>query len=226
LSSLPPAAAGGRAPVGAGLPAGFLKGRFTTLMSEQIRPFLKVEGFSKSGSTFFRRRGRLYDVINFQGSSRNGLGAAEHRFYVNIGIGSTDVDGVADDASPKPPSLADCLVRDRWADFAHGAPTEVNIRAESDPGELADDVRHWLGHALAFIAGVEGTDALVDLAIDGNGLQGMETTCAYLARIDDIERLRRYVETLRDSFGTEARWPVLEGLIADAVGRHAAVLLP
>lgn len=206
------------------LPAGVLKGRFTVLLSEQVRPFLRVRGFAKSGPTFSRRRGRLYDVINFQGSKGNGLGALHHRFYVNVGVGSIEVDGVAEEEAVKRPELADCLVERRWAGFADGAPREVVIFADSDPDELADEIRHWLGEVLAFLDTVDRTDVLVDLAIEGNFLHGMQKTCAYLARIDDIERLRRYVGTLRDRFGTETRWTIFNRQITDAVGPRISEL--
>jgi len=54
---------------------------------------LKSRGFTKSGTTFSRTRGPLYDVINFQGDRWNGV-TAWHGFFVNVGVGSADVDAV------------------------------------------------------------------------------------------------------------------------------------
>lgn len=199
------------------LPAGVLKARFAALLSEQVRPFLKDRGFAKSGSTFRRRRGQLYDVINFQGSTVNGVGTL-HRFYVNVGIGSTDVDAVEDGDFIDRPRLESCLVQRRWEGFADGAPERVEILPDSDLDEVAAEIRRWLAEVVTFLDTVDCTDALVDLAIEGNLLHQMRKTCAYLARIDDIPRLCLYVRTLRDRFETETRWATFNRQIGEAVG--------
>lgn len=215
----------GRGHVDVRLPAGALSGRFNALVSEHIRPFLRDRGFARSGPAFSRRRGSLYDVISFQGSQSNGLEAMQHKFYVNVGIGSVEIDG-GDGTSPRTrPKLEDCLVRRRWERVADGAPSEVDILPDSDPDEVAELVRHWLGHVVAFLESLDRTDVLVDLAIDGNALQEMQKTCAYLARTEDVERLRRYVGALRDRFSAETRWTILNRQIARAVGPYAGELL-
>ena len=97
--------------------AGELAGQFRTLLSDEIRPYLRSQGFAKSGVTFRRRRG----PPNFQGSSRNGLGALRHAFFVNTGTGSDEIDAVF--AAPGLPwTLYDCLVQRRWDEWFDNAP--------------------------------------------------------------------------------------------------------
>lgn len=112
----------------------------------------------------------------------------------------------------------------RWAGFADGAPNEVDIRLDSDPVELANQVRNWLGAVVDVLETVDSTDSLVDLAIEGNGLQEMGKISSFLARTDDVERLRRYVRRASGAARTDVRWPRLAARITEAVGRHADVV--
>ena len=122
------------------LPAGVLKGRFDALLTDDVRPMLSARGFAKSGATFTRRRGPLYDVINFQGSDVNGTGLL-HRFYVNVGIGSIDVDAAAGEARRRGPSLTAASFRRRWAELVDGAPARIEIRPDTDLDELREPLR-------------------------------------------------------------------------------------
>jgi hypothetical protein len=205
------------------LPAGVLKARFDALLTDDVRPMLGARGFAKSGSTFTRRRGSLYDVINFQGSDVNGTGLL-HRFYVNVGIGSTDVDAASVEPPTARPKLDRCLVQRRWADFVHGAPERTEIRPESDLDEVRESLLAQLAAVVTVLDTVATTDALVDLAIERNRLQQMQKTCAFLTAEGDLERLRRYVGTLRQAFGTDPRWAIFNDQLAAAAGPMAAGL--
>ena len=52
----------------------------------------------------------------------------------------------------------------------------------------------------------------------------MQKTCAFLAAAGDLERLRRYVGTLRQAFGTDPRWAIFNRQLAGAAGELAADL--
>jgi hypothetical protein len=205
------------------LPAGVLKGRFDALLTDDVRPMLGGHGFAKSGATFTRRRGSLYDVINFQGSDVNGTGLL-HRFYVNVGIGSVDVDAAAGEAPTARPKLDRCLFERRWADLVDGAPARTEIRPETDLAEVRESLRTQLAAVVTVLDAVTTTDALVDLAIERNRLHQMQKTGAFLAAAGDLQRLRRYVGTLRQAFGTDPRWAIFNRQLAAAAGPMAADL--
>jgi hypothetical protein len=205
------------------LPAGVLKGRFDALLTDDVRALLGARGFAKSGSTFTRRRGSLYDVINFQGSDVNGTGLL-HRFYVNVGIGSVDVDAAAGEAPTARPKLDRCLFQRRWTELVEGAPARIELRPETDLDEVREPLRTQLAAVVTVLDTVATTDALIDLAIERNRLQQMQKTCTYLAAAGDLERLGRYVSTLRQAFGTDSRWAIFNRQLAAAAGPMAADL--
>ena len=200
-------------------PAGWLKGRFNSLLTDEVRPFLKARGFAKSGPTFVRRRPPVYDVINFQGSQSNGLGTV-HRSYVNVGMGSSVIDEVTHDSSR--PSKWTCLYEQRWESVVAGAPVQVEFFATSDMGALAVELRGWLGELVDRFDQFDSTEAVLDLAIESNFLHNNEKICRYLADRGDSDRLSRYVRTLRTRFHTDIRWGFFNRRIAETVGPRLA----
>lgn len=205
------------------LPAGVLKARFDALLSDAVRPMLKERGFAKSGPTFTRRRGPLYDVINFQGSDVNGTGLL-HRFYINVGIGSVDVDAAGGEPASARPKLDGCVVSRRWEELVDGAPARIEIRPDSHLDELREQLLNRLDRLVAVLDAVPTTDALVELAVERNRLHQMQKSCAYLAATGDVARLRRYVAKLRQEFGDDLRWPIFNRQLCAAVGAAAAGL--
>lgn len=204
------------------VPAGAPNKRFGSLLSDEVRPFLKAHGFAKSGATFVRLRRPLFDVVAFHGNKWNGLGRDRHGFFVNVGVGSDDVHGPV---AGKRPTVHDCVVKGRWEDFAEHAPPEVEIFLDTDDEALAGQVRRHLTTVLARMDAIDATDALVDLAVATNWLHRMEWTCAYLAGIGDGGRLSSYVGALRGRFGEEGRWEILNRRLSAAVGPTYANVL-
>ena len=68
-----------------------LKRAYEWVLSDEVAPTLQSHGFTRSDNTFRRSRGALYDVINFQANWNNSV-TPWYGFFVNVGIGSTDVD--------------------------------------------------------------------------------------------------------------------------------------
>jgi Domain of unknown function (DUF4304) len=196
-------------------PAGWLSGRFNALLTDEVRPFLKARGFAKSGPTFVRRRPPVYDVINFQGSSGNGLGAV-HKFFVNVGMGSSAIDEATGDSSR--PSKWTCLYEQRWGSLVAGVPVQVEFSPTSDMRALADRLRAWLGELVDRFDHLDSTEAILDLAIEENFLHNYEKICSYLSGCGDSDRLSRYVRTLRTRFIADLRWDLFNRRIAETVG--------
>ena len=203
-------------------PAGALKAAFDDLLTSEVRPMLAERGFAKSGVTFTRRRGDLYDVINFQGSDASRLGLL--RRYVNVGIGSVAVDAASGDARPARPALDRCVFERRWEQVARAAPERIEIRPGTDLDGVRGMLRDGLSQVVSAMDEVTTTGALLDLAIERNGLQALQQICAYLASTGDVARLRRHIAKLRARFGADLRWPIFNDQLYAAAGDRAPEL--
>ncbi|MBN3458017.1 DUF4304 domain-containing protein [Mycobacterium sp. DSM 3803] len=190
--------------------------RFEVLLSEDVRPFLKARGFTRSGRAFRRQRGPLYDVVDFQGNRWNGV-TPWHGFFVNIGVGSADVDAVCERPL--------CLLSRRWEGVVENLPHELAFDDTTDMTAFAERLCEGLDQVLVVIEKITTTDELVRWAIANNKLAAMEHTCAYLAATDDIDALTEYISALREQFGHQPRWEIFNSQLTEATGSWSETLV-
>lgn len=77
--------------MGEGTVNGSLQRAYEAMVSADVGPLLHTGGFDISDPNFRRERGSLYDVIDLQADWHNGT-MSWHGFFVNVAIGSTEVD--------------------------------------------------------------------------------------------------------------------------------------
>ncbi|WP_396909931.1 DUF4304 domain-containing protein [Mycolicibacterium sp.] len=203
--------------------AAALRNALESVLSNNVRPLLKSHGFAKSGRTFRRSRGPLYDMINFQGSKWNGV-APHYGFFVNVGVGSSEMDAVYCSRPDAGEPMREYVLDRRWETLVPDVPSEVAFDETTDMDMFADTLCTNLTRVLTTIDAIDTTAVLTQWAIDNSWLHRMEKTCAYLAATDDSDRLVAYVSKIRNRFGDSARWPKLNRTLLDVTGPLAPSL--
>ncbi|MCS3780025.1 DUF4304 domain-containing protein [Tsukamurella ocularis] len=193
---------------------------FDEVLSQGVRPLLREHGFVKSGRSFTRRRGPIYDRIHFQGSSVNSY-APPHRFYVNVDVGSTDIDdaylGWNNDRRLK----TEPILTGRWEQFVDGAPDRVEWDLDTDQAALIEMIRQNVLEALAVIDPLSTTAKLVDWGVAEGGANHLAKLSAYLVTIGDLDTLTIYISRLYSRWSEDSRWPMFSGFLRGAIGEAA-----
>jgi hypothetical protein len=203
---------------------GSLQRAYEAMASSDVVPFLRARGFDSSGPSFERQRGPLYDMINFQADRHNNGTMSWHGLFVNVGIGSAEVDTACPGYERAAHALKGSLLQHRWEHLVPDLPYEVRFDHGTDMRQLAAALCDGLDLALAEMDRISTTKQLVRYAVDNNLLIEYDKTCRYLAAIDDIETLTEYVTALHNRFGRQDRWSIFDCDITTAVGRWARVL--
>jgi Domain of unknown function (DUF4304) len=209
--------------MGEGTANGSLQRAYEVMISADVGPSLRARGFDVSGSSYERKRGPLYDMINLQADRHNGT-TSWHGFFVNVGIGSAEVDSACPGYERVAHPLKGSLLQHRWEHLVPDLPYEVRFDHRTDIRELAAALCDGFDLALAEMERISTTKQLVRYAVDNNLLIEYDKTCRYLAAIDDIDTLTEYVTTLHNCFGRQDRWSIFSRNISTAVGRWAPVL--
>lgn len=199
------------------------KRAFETMLSNEVRPFLKARGFTKNGHRFYRTRTPLYDQLGFQGNQYNNI--RPFGFFINIGVGSTDVDAVAPGHGSQATPPQGFLLRDRWQWLVPGLPDELRFSTSTDMSGFAAVLCHNLDLVVTEFDKIHSTDALVQLMATRSKLLAYERTCRYLAAVGDTATLRTFVTRLRDTFGEQSRWAIFNDKLFAASGAAAAALV-
>lgn len=200
-----------------------LQRTYDRLVADEVRPFLNARGFTDGGSEFVRKRSPLYDVIEFQENWHNGPGTGSHGFFVNVSVGSTDVDAVWP-ISPAPLVHHGVLQR-RWEYLVPELPYECRFTYGTDMELFAEHLCMGLDLVLTELARFDSTPILMRWAVAHNKLIQMEKTCCYLAAMGEIDLLTQYVAELRDCFGGQQRWTIFNRRIVEVTGAAAAALI-
>ncbi|WP_165612435.1 DUF4304 domain-containing protein [Mycolicibacterium fortuitum] len=196
-------------------PAAQMRRTLDQLLSQQVRPVLKQRGFTKSGRRFLRQRGPLYDLIDVQGSKWNAV-TPHHGFFVNVGVGSTEIDAVY--RNPSNPSRPEYVLYTRWETLLPGMPRETAFDQSTDMVLFAELFIGALRRLLDVIDPIDSSPALAQWAVQHNLLNRMEKVCAYLAACDDLDTLAGYVSKIRQRLADDRRWPTVNRHILDALG--------
>ncbi len=202
--------------------AGLLRDTLDWMLSARIRPHLKAQGFTKSGRTFQRKRSPLWDSVNFQGSQWNNV-TPYSAFFVNIGVGSAEIDAAQQQPDGSLPPMP--IFDRRWERVVPELPWEVTFDQHSDVEVLAAGICDGLTQVLAVIDRFTTTAELVDWAIGNNKLHRMERVCRYLAASGDLPLLSAYIGALREQFGDQPRWVIFNRQLTAATGACSATLI-
>ena len=189
------------------------------MLADRVRPHLKARGFTKSGRTFRRKRYPLWDTINFQGSKWNSV-TPYSGFFVNIGVGSIEIDAAQQHSNAQVP-----IFDRRWERVVPELPDQVTFDQHSDVQLLAGTICHGLTQVLAVVDGFTTTAELVNWAVAHNKLHRMEQVCRYLAATGDIPLLSAYIDSLREQFGDQSRWAIFNRQLTEATDSYSAELV-
>lgn len=200
-----------------------LKRVYESVLSKDVRPFLKARGFTKSGPTFRRSRAPLIDMLNFQEDWHNGT-MSWHGFFINVGLGSAEIDAACPGHGRVLHPAGGFLLRRRWEDLIPDAPYELRFDHQTDMSEFADALCEGLDMVLVELEKFGNTDDLVRYAVENNLLIEYETTCCYLAATGDIGTLADYVNKLSRCFGHQDRWSIFNNTISAVTGNYAETL--
>ena len=195
-----------------------LQGEFDHLLATGVQPFLRRCGFSRSGLTFRRDRGEVYDLIEFQENWRNGV-TRSHGSFINVGVGSIDVDAAWDGPRPLP------LFEHRWESVIPDLPDEIRFDASTDMTAFTAVLCECLAEVVTAIERFDDTSTLIEYAVAHNLLIQYEHTCCYLAVISDLDKLTGYVRRLRDTFGHQERWAIFNRKISRVTAPHTQRLV-
>lgn len=201
-----------------------LKRAFERMLSKDVRPFLGARGFTQRDSVFRRRRGPLYDVIEFQANWHND-DSPSHGYFINVGIGSTEVDSTWPHENLGDWPLHGCLLERRWESVVPDLPYEIRFGHATDMDAFADALCEGLGHVIAVFDEFDCTSTLVRYAVENNLLIQYDLTCCYLAAVDDGDTLIAYVGLLHDRFGLQERWSIFSRRISEVTGAWTSTLI-
>lgn len=162
----------------------------------------------------------MYDAIAFQENWHNG-NTPSHGYFINVGIGSTEVDATWPYENRGDWPLFGCLLNRRWESVVPDLPYEIRFGHATDMAAFADALCEGLGHVVAVFDEFDCTSTLVRYAIEHNLLIQYEQTCCYLAAIDDCDSLTTYVGLLHDTFGHQDRWSIFSRRISEVTGAWA-----
>jgi uncharacterized protein DUF4304 len=194
-----------------------LKRAYESVISNAVVPALEPRGFIRAQNTFRRSRGALYDVINFQANWNNGV-TPWYGFFVNVGVGSAEIDGACPGHGPELHRREEFLLDRRWEHLVPDAPYEVRFDRTTDMAAFAARLCENLRLVLDEVERVQFTRDLVEYAVAENLLIAYEKTCCYLAATGDSDTLTRYVARLYDAFGHQDRWEIFSGRISAVAG--------
>ncbi|WP_231984683.1 DUF4304 domain-containing protein [Mycobacterium sp. 852014-52144_SCH5372336] len=156
------------------------------MVSADVGPFLRARGFGISDRSFKRERGRLYDMIHLQPDWHNGT-MSWHGFFVNVGIGSFEVDAACPGYERVRHPLKGSLLQRRWEHLVPDLPYEVRFDRRTEMRQFAGAPCDGFDLGLVEIEQISTTEQLVRYAVDNNLLIEYDKTCRYLAAIDDID---------------------------------------
>jgi hypothetical protein len=163
-------------------------------------------------------------VIGFQGNWHNGS-TPSHGYFINVGIGSTEVDSTWPYENLGDWPLYGCLLDRRWESVVPDLPYEIRFGRATDTVAFADALCESLGHVIAVFDEFDCTSTLVRYAVENNLLIQYERTCCYLAAVDDGDTLIAYVGLLHDRFGHQERWSIFSRRISEVTGAWTSTLV-
>jgi hypothetical protein len=113
---------------------------FESLVRDRVWPSLREHGFKRSRSTFHRRHGPNWQVVNLQKSEYSSRD--EVSFTVNLAIGLESLrEGVLSWPDGRRPAESKCHVRQRMGALLTGEDVWWDVTADGDIEQTAEAVR-------------------------------------------------------------------------------------
>ena len=131
------------------------KDLINTVVNLAVKAPAKAAGFKKAGLNFYRRRGEVVHVVNFQLS--HGNFADEGRFYVNVGVSFDPLWGLAGKPAPDRPKEYQCQFRRRLENLVDGTAEAYEVSATTDLEGLAGEIG---GHFQRLVSELDRIDSL------------------------------------------------------------------
>lgn len=200
-----------------------MKRAYEWVLSDEVAPALQPHGFTRCQNTFRRSRGPLYDVIDFQANWNNSV-TPWFGFFVNVGIGSVEVDDACPGHGSELHLPETRLLDHRWEHLVPDAPYELRFSMATDMPAFAARLCQNLELVVSEFERTQSTRDLVEYAVTNNLLIAYEKTCCYLAATGDVDTLNRYVRKLHDHFGDQDRWAIFSRTIRAVSGRWTPAL--
>lgn len=190
-----------------------------TFHKTYIAPFLKDQGFIRQGTSYYRQRGDIVDCINFQGS-RNNSDRDDIAYYINCCMDSVELR--ADDNTR--PKYYTMLYYRRHNDITGDQKPQQLLASQGvllDQSKCFAELETELTTIIAHFDTIRTTLELILQATRVNYLAGYEVICDYLVRTHQIDILRKYIDTLRERFIDDDRWPFFAERIRHIIGDYA-----
>jgi hypothetical protein len=136
--------------------------RFNLFLDSQIWPTLKQRGFRRERGNFRLHRGGNWGLLHFQKSQFSS--ADEVRFTVEVGAASERLRHYVHWwAEGRPPSITDCVVRERLGVLVEQRDLWWKIERDADLSDLGSEVRRYVvDHGLPFLEGLLTDEGLLD----------------------------------------------------------------
>jgi len=182
--------------------------KFNKIINENIKPYLKLNGFVKKGTNFYKSNNDLMFVINFQKSQGNT--SHQTKFYINCGIHSNLINKVIGENETTHPKEYECHFRCRISSIIQSQTEYYYITEETNIENLSNIITSDLNSAIHMFDEIQSINDLTDLMIDKNGLENYRELFEFLLLSNNKKDLKKFIQQLYNSFGNEKRWIIFE----------------
>ena len=185
-----------------------MKEKYNQLISDTVKPLLKLNGFAKKGMNFYKMKEDLIFLINLQNSHGNTF--SQTKFYINCGIHSTSIDKIIGKMELLEPKEYECYFTARISLITKSTNDGYFVTEETDMEALSLKISDDLKIAIDIFDNIKQTCDLTNLMINRNGLNNYRELFKYLLLTENKSELSRFVKQLYSTFGSEKRWEVFE----------------
>ncbi len=190
-----------------------MKEKFNQLITDTVKPFLKVNGFGKKGMNFYKKKDDLIFLFNFQSSQGNTF--EQTKFYINCGIHSTKIDEVIGKTKLLEPKEYECYFRNRISSFTKSTEDGYLIKEDTNLLNLSLTIIDDLKTIVSMFDNIQSTNDLTDLMINKNGLNNYKELFEYFILTENKKDLGRFAKQLHSTFGAEKRWTIFESNLTE-----------
>jgi hypothetical protein len=195
-----------------------MKEKFEQLIAESVKPLLKSQGFSKKGLNFYKNRGDLVFMFNFQKNIYNDFSQVD--FFVNCGIHSTAIDTVIGKSPLLQPKEYECYFRKRISSIIGSVKDGYSVVENTDLKAFGQTLTEDLKVVVALYDTIKSTNDFTNLMIEENGLNNYLELFEYLLMTDNKTDLTQYVQQLCNVFAGDERWDFFENHMMLLLEKH------
>lgn len=192
-----------------------MKEPFNLIITEKIKPYLKINGFNKKALNFYAKKGELIFIINFQNS--HGNNSEQIKFYMNCGIYSKEIDLKIGKEVLDFPKEYECHFRRRISSIVQSEDDRFIITEQTNSDELTSRIFSNLKVVIEMFANITSTKNLTNLMIHNGGLDHYNNLFEYLLITDEKEDLTKFVKQLYKNYGNQYRWKIFESSLNEII---------